>query len=353
MWVENEARRANRNLLVVNGTIAVVAVLILTVNFRYCANFVRGCEPISSGELISLQSPDQRWRNFVAVNGDKVAKAGYRDVERRTENGRVVSSEVKDEYIFLQLGDKILLVKAPPGEARLAYSGQLIPTNESVQTDFLRPFAAREPELGAMVLPFTLDAVDYRDEGYLIFLVVMPLLALAIWNILKAVRRSSEVQSSPAWKAVSAFGDVNQLSAQIESELIAGGPRKFGKLQMTPQWIVRRKLFSTWVSPVADLVWIYKKVTKHSVNFIPTGKTYSVILVGRHKQRTEEQMKEKMVNELLVELANRVPFALFGFDKNLEQAWRKNPQSVIASVDARIQQAKSQAAAAGAAAPAK
>jgi hypothetical protein len=57
-------------------------------------------------------------------------------------------------------------------------------------------------------------------------------------------------------------------------------------------------------------------------------------------------MKEAVVNQLMTEMASRVPWALFGFDKNLEQAWRKNPQSVIAAVDARYEQYKSKAAAA-------
>jgi hypothetical protein len=122
--------------------------------------------------------------------------------------------------------------------------------------------------------------------------------------------------------------------------------RKYGKLQLTSQWMVRRKFFSTWVSPVADVAWVYKKVTKHSVNFIPTGKTYSVIVVGRHRQRTEEQMKEKAVNELLADIAQRVPWALFGFDQNLDKAWRKDPAGVISAVDSRRQQYQSKAVAA-------
>jgi hypothetical protein len=164
------------------------------------------------------------------------------------------------------------------------------------------------------------------------------------------MRRAGEIQSSPVWKNLAAFGNAEQLSQQIEAELQPAMIRKYGKLQMTQQWMVRRKLFSTWVSPIADLVWIYKKVTKHSVNFIPTGKTYSVILVGRHRQRTEEQMKEKVVNEMLADLAARVPWALFGFDENLDKAWRKDPAGVIAGVDSRYQQYKAKSAGAAAAA---
>jgi hypothetical protein len=89
-------------------------------------------------------------------------------------------------------------------------------------------------------------------------------------------------------------------------------------------------------------------VTKHSVNFIPTGKTYSVILVGRHRQRIEEQMKEKAVNEMLADLTARVPWILFGFTQDLDKAWQKDPAGVIAAVDLRYEQHKNKATAAAA-----
>jgi hypothetical protein len=197
---------------------------------------------------------------------------------------------------------------------------------------------ARRPEPTAAVMPFMLNAVDYRNNGYAILFMVVPLLALAAWNVMKAVRRSSELQFSPTWKNLSQHGSAYQLSQQIAAELQPNMIHQYGKLQVTQNWLVRRKMFSTWVSPIEDLAWVYKKVTKHSVNFIPTGKTYAVILVGRHRQRTEEQMKEQAVNELLMQLAGRVPWALFGFDQNLDKAWRKDPAGVIRTVDLRRQQ---------------
>jgi hypothetical protein len=344
LWVENEARRANRNLLLTNGLIAVVMVLILGANYRYCANFLLGCQPLSNEELAGITSPDQRWRNFVTVTGSKAVNSGYRDIVKHMRNGEVVSTEIKDEYIFLRAGDKLLLVKAPPGEEKLQYSGALEATGERVQADVLRPLRTEQSEAAAMVLPFTLNAVDYRSDGYAMLFLVVPLLALGIWNCMRAMRRSAEPQQSPTWKNLGKYGNAEQLSQQIEAELQPNMVRRYGKLQITPQWMVRRKMFSTWASPVGDLAWVYKKVTKHSVNFIPTGKTYSVILLGRHRQRVEEQMKEKAVNELLADLAARVPWALFGFDQNLDRAWRKDPAGIISSVDARRQQAQAKAA---------
>ncbi len=346
LWVENEARRANRNLLLVNGGMLVVLILIVAGNYRYCVNFVLGCQSISGAELAAITSPEQRWRNFVSVSGTKSINSEYRDVVNHMEGSRVVSTEIKDEYILLRVGDRILLVKAAPGKEKLEYSGELVPTTDQVRSDLLGPLATEDADLARAVLPFTLNAADYRSNGYTILLIGLPVLALALWNCLKAVRRSGEIQTSPVWKNLAVYGNAEQLSQQIEAELQPAIIRKYGKLQIAQQWMVRRKTFSTWASPVGDLVWIYKKVTKHSVNFIPTGKTYSVVLVGRHRQRIEEQMKEKAVNEMLADLATRVPWALFGFTQDLEKAWQKDPAGVIAAVDSRYQQNSKSAAAA-------
>jgi hypothetical protein len=155
LWVENEARRANRNLLLVNGGILAIIILVVAGNYRYCANFVLGCQSISSAELAALTSPEQRWRNFVSVSGTKSVNTEYRDVVNHMEGSRVVSTEIKDEYIFLRVGEKILLVKADPGKEKLEYSGELVPTTEQVRSDLLGPLATEDADLAREVLPFT------------------------------------------------------------------------------------------------------------------------------------------------------------------------------------------------------
>jgi hypothetical protein len=338
LWVESEARRANRNLLMVNGGMLAVLFLIVAVNYRYCANFVLGSQSVSNADLAAITLPEQRWRNFVSVSGTKSVNTEYRDVVNHMEGGRVVSTDIKDEYILLRVGEKILLVKAAVGKEKLEYSGELVATTDQVKGDLLRPLAAEDPDLARAVLPFMLNAADYRSNGYTMLFVGVPVLALALWNCFKAMRRSAEIQTSPVWKHLAVYGNAEQLSQQIEAELQPAMIRKYGKLQIAQQWMVRRKLFSTWASPIADLMWIYKKVTKHSVNFIPTGKTYSVVLLGRHRQRIEEQMKEKAANEMLADLTVRAPWVIFGFTPDLEKAWQKDPAGVIAAVDSRYQQ---------------
>ncbi len=140
-------------------------------------------------------------------HGTKSFNTGYRDIVNHVEKstGRVISTEVKDEYIMLRVAEKILLVKAPPRSERLEYSGALVPTTDQVNSDLLAPLAAEQADLRAAVLPFTLNAADYRDNGYAILIIGLPFFALAVWNGLKAARRSAELQLSPVWKSLAAL----------------------------------------------------------------------------------------------------------------------------------------------------
>jgi hypothetical protein len=339
-WVENEARRTNRNLLIVNILLLAAVIALISADARYYLSFFLGCQRIEPAELITLSSPAQRTRTFVTISGSKSARTGYQDIEKNVQKstGRVLSTAVKDEYVLLKVGDKALLVKADPGAEKLEYSGELINTEEKIQQDLIGTLSAHDPELGKMILPFTLNAADYRDQGYWVLGISVPLLLLSGWNIFKGFRRLGEPQTTKIWTQLAALGDPQQLSLQIDTE--EHQPHAmYGKLHMTQSWLLQRSTFSTWISPVDDLAWVYKKVTKHSVNFIPTGKSYALILVGRHRQRIEAQMREKEVNALLGTLATRVPWAIYGFNQQIKTAWDKDPAGFVAAVDSRRQSA--------------
>jgi len=337
-WLEAEVKRANRNLLLANGFVLLCLIGVLYGNRQYYANFVLGCRRIDAAELSSLTSPTQHFRNFVTVRGSKSVDSGYQDIVQNVEqsSGRVVSTDTKDEYILLRVGDRIVLVKAPNSSQALEFSGELVPTTDAVKTELIAPIASSSPDIAAMILPFTLDATDYRTQGYWALGVGIPLFLLCCWNLSKAFKRSAEPQLAPVWKHVSVYGNAEQLSSQIGTELLAP-QTNYKALRLTQSWLLRKKLFSTWVSPLHDIVWAYKKVTKNSVNFIPTGKSYTIIIIGRHRQRIEHNLSQKKVDALLTELSSRVPWAVYGFNADLDNAWKKDSGGFVAAVDSRRQ----------------
>jgi hypothetical protein len=192
----------------------------------------------------------------------------------------------------------------------------------------------------ASVAVANLKDIDFSRDLWPLLIGAL-LFLLALWNCIKAVRRYGEIQTTPVWKHLSVYGNTEQLSLEIEQQRL--GPKtKYGNLELIGAWLVNKSLFSTWVSPVADMAWVYKKVTKHSVNFIPTGKSYSIIIYGRHRQHLEVSVSsEKKANELLTDFSTRVPWAIYGYDKELLAAWTKDPGSVIALVNSRYEQFKS------------
>lgn len=336
-WLEAEVKRANRNLLLANGFVLLCLLGALYAGWQYYANFALGCRSIDAAELSSLTSPTQHFRNFVTVRGSKSVPSGYQDIVQKVdESSHVVSTETKDEYILLKVGERIVLVKAPNGSQALEFSGELVPTTDAVKTDLITQIATSRPDLAAMILPFTLDTTDYRTQGYWALGIGVPLFLLCCWNLSKVLKRNAEPQLAPIWKQVSVYGNPEQLSSQIGTELLAP-QTNYKALRLSQSWLLRKKLFSTWVSPLHDIVWAYKKVTKRSVNFIPTGKSYTAIIIGRHRQRIEHSMSQKKVDALLTELASRVPWAVYGFNADLDNVWKKDPGGFVAAVDSRRQ----------------
>jgi hypothetical protein len=87
------------------------------------------------------------------------------------------------------------------------------------------------------------------------------------------------------------------------------------------------------------VIWAYKKVTKHYTNFIPTGKSYAVVICSRDGRSLEITSKQKKADGMLEELARRWPWILLGYSDELAAAWKSNRDAVIGVVDARCQEA--------------
>ena len=91
------------------------------------------------------------------------------------------------------------------------------------------------------------------------------------------------------------------------------------------------------------MLWGYKKVTKHSVNFIPTGKTYACILACSGGT-AEVTGREKDVDALLAFAAERAPWAMFGYTDELSRAFKHKTAEFCEVVEQRKREPARQAA---------
>ena len=93
---------------------------------------------------------------------------------------------------------------------------------------------------------------------------------------------------------------------------------------------------------------MYKKVTQHSINFIPTGKSFAALLYDRYGYSTEIQGSETKVVSLMTHIIQQCPWTIAGFSQDLEKLWQSRKGAFGAAVDERRKEfAKTAAAGAG------
>ena len=344
MWegfIGKQVRRANNRLLIANLCVLAFVAVLLGANANYLNNWFRGTNPTDPQAIARLRNPNDLARNFVSFDVAKVFESGYQEIE--TENGR--QTGVNADFQVVWVGDRALVVKTKPGSTATHMEGGLVTVPQEVM-DGLRQ--QLKPEEQGVLLPFMLDTVNYREDGYWFLGISLPLLALAGWNLSKWVKRTSDFAQHPIVKALGGQQAVIQYGAQIEMEMTAGG-EKIGAATLTANWIAVPYYFGTHMARLDDLVWVYKKITKHSYNFIPTGKTYEALLWRRNGTSVSVSGKEKQVDGLLQKLVNeRIPWVIPGFSAELDNAWKKDRAGFLAAVDQRRGKAKPGSAAAAA-----
>ena len=89
-------------------------------------------------------------------------------------------------------------------------------------------------------------------------------------------------------------------------------------------------------TPCQNILWVYQHIVKHSYNMIPTGKTYSLMLMTIDGNRLEVSMKNKKAAEAAMNYIGRtLPYLFFGYDEQLMKVYNQNRQAMIEAVNER------------------
>lgn len=333
-FLERQIRRANRNLFLV-GLLCVAGVAVYGVaQWRYFYNFFAGPFAATAESLSAIQHPGDQRRYFFRVAGEESTDTGLQEVEQEEGSAPGQNQTVKAEYSALALGDRLLLVKKDLGDKSTVFQGALGEMPEDVRAQIITPLLKDHPEASQAFFPFLLDATNFRSDGYIGLAICIPVVGLGAWLILLARRRTNHPTEDPIVKSISRYGSLVETAHQFDLEL-KGNTLKFGKAILTTSWVILPNAFGLAVCHVPDLVWAYKKVTKHRTNFIPTGKTYAAILYDRYGKPVQVGAKQKSVDEMLTALVGRAPWAIFGYSDELNKALKTNWRGIVATADAR------------------
>jgi hypothetical protein len=343
--VDQNISRCNRNLLITGVIIALALLGLAAFNARYFYNFFYGPFAVDGAALATAANPAVDAKYFVALKGDKVIETGFQEVEKRVDKyTRAVKSEtVKANYVALSVGNRLLLVKSPAERTGAEFTGALVEIPEDVNRQFISEVERQQPGMRDVFLPVMLDATGFRGPGYWGLGIGIPLLAFSAWSLAKAVKRMANHDAHPAIVSLARFGPPRNVVAAIDGEAKYGAQTtSIGRLTLTPSWFLHATAYRLTILRSDEVIWAYKKVTKHYYNFIPTGKSYATVICSRYGGSLEITCKQKKADGMLEELARRWPWIIFGYSDELAAAWKSNRAAVIGAVDARYQQAVQQ-----------
>jgi hypothetical protein len=133
---------------------------------------------------------------------------------------------------------------------------------------------------------------------------------------------------------------VDQIVAQIDDELATDNPRTaMRNVLLTRSWLVHLQPFKLEAIHLNELVWVHAAIKRrYMYYFIPVGSTNYLRLGDRAGRLIAIQGRKKVIPDMIVAIAQRVPWVFAGHSDELEQAFKRNREAVIAAVDQRRQQ---------------
>ena len=191
--------------------------------------------------------------------------------------------------------------------------------------------------LRSQFYPFYLDSDSFRRPGYVVIAVGIVFLLLFAWQGLPAWRAWRDPERHPLAQRIAKWGDPMGVGLAAEHEFDNALLKAKAGWRLGNKYLIRSTFFTVNLLRFQDVLWGYKKVTKHSVNFIPTGKTYEAI-VACYGGTATISGKEKKVHELLAFVQQRAPWAMYGWSAQLAAGFNKNRQEFARTVEQRRQE---------------
>lgn len=331
-------RRCNRNLLLINLCMILFLFYLATANYRYLYNCFLGPFPIERDRLFLITDPNKVFKYYVTVYGDESIATGLQQVERRIDKytKKVKSEKITANYIALKVDERLLIVKTSANYSGTQFTGAII--NIPSEVYYRYRIIASEIELKDYFLPYMLDTTDFKTTGYITVFVGVLISFICFYNLIKVKKRFSNSDLHPISISLkNRFGAIEDIVSTIDSEL-KNSSRNFsiGSTVITDSWLLKSSIFGLeLIDLFIEPVWIYKKVTKHYTNFIPTGKSYAVIIQTRHGIGIEISCNNQNGDKILQELLYRCPWLFVGFDNQLQNIWKSNMSEMIKAVDVR------------------
>jgi hypothetical protein len=309
--------------------------------YRYLRNCFLGPQKIESAELLKITDPSQLDRDFVTFTSEKAFDTGFQKVSKSRSSETTTNKYV----VALVGGEKALLVEAQPSDNldKPTFTGGLSTISYDVQTKIVDPLLQEAPTMKARMLPMLLETGDYRTWSYALVPLLLGGIGICSWNIYQAKARSEDPRKHPVYKSLSRYGEADLMATNIDRELRTHyniEELKTETTYITPAWLIHPQTYGLHVIQLDKLMWVYKKVTSHSVNFIPTGKSYELLMHDSLGREHTIKMSENLVHDTIEQINRYAPWAVVGFTDEIKSLWDKQRDDFNTLVEERKKETK-------------
>jgi len=338
--IQKAIRSSNLNTVIIAAVVLVSLVILVGVSGKTLYNHFFGPFDVANEELTSIQGPGDTFRTYVTTHPEASLDTGFYYYEEKSDG----SEEIQHSYHALLFGDRLLLVKYPgsvQGDTANPdpVTGKIVKLSSMEQSEVLQALTDEFPNLEEAFLPYMLDTVENNGTVVLAIIGIVILTALAVWSIINLIRRSGNPAKHPIALELSRYGAWEEVSHEIDAQMAEPHETHGSNFHLTRDWLVYQTKTRFNAVPYRDLIWDYLFQINNRSYGIVTSRSYNVLAHDRYGKTIQLPYgnKSEVVVDLLARLQKHAPWAYAGFSDELQNAWNKDREGLIASVDARRQ----------------
>lgn len=335
-YAQKQVRRIARNIIIQSAIIiGIICVIIYTQAASFTNLFVETATPTSADNLTELM--DQK-KTFVDLQADEF---GFSGLYRTKDNKNV------NRYYWLLLDDKLVICQTDMSLTEDLYrnykvSGKIIEP-DSVgskiiqEMDNVMASELRDTSNTSYCAPYIIDMTANRLLEQVLCAIGFVLIALLLFRALSQFRFFVAHTTNKWYKKLANLDptqNADRVNEMVSRELDAGEyVFKTGNAILMRNWAVFPKFSRFSIQRTSDLLWIYKTVTQHRTNGIPTGKSYSITLRFRDKSTENLISKKKSADDLLQSLKESYPHVFTGYSEQLVKIFNQNVDEFIQAIN--------------------
>lgn len=326
--IYSQINRAAKNLLIINLIIFIVSIAILTICYGEFKNVVLGPKQVRAGEVQKLEISGFAARNYVRITPEDKVSTGVEYVITEYENNQKKGETVEAVYYVLKDGQDLVFARIDPEKVEsFSYTGW-VRKMTSEEEDNLSESIRIVKEKNYNVSEYVLDTKMAANAPY-VYVFLGAILIVSLINIIRSVGYFNCPDSHKIYKKLLKYGDVNSVINSIEEELSYDLFQNSKNIYILKSWILVKKFFTTEVIKIDDIIWAYKKVTSHSVNFIPTGKSYELILCLKDRSQYSIGQRQQQIDNIMMSINQMYPWIILGFSEEIKNIWKSDHSQLI------------------------